>query len=100
MCLPMGKLSARVDQNSLWSLKRRVMLKTYWADLLDPKDPLMNVRKKGWDLFEKIGLPRPKQEAFQYLVQKLVFPPLAERKNIVIGPAGGLAERKNIVIGL
>lgn len=57
------------------------MLKTYWADLLDPKDPLMSFRKKSWDLFEQIGLPQPKQEAFQYLLKKeFSFPALAERK--------------------
>lgn len=55
------------------------MLESYWADLLDPKDPLLSIRKKGWDRFVEIGLPRPKQEAFQYLVKKLTFPQLAER---------------------
>ena len=56
------------------------MLKSLWTDLLDPKDPLMAVRQKHWDLFEAIGLPRPKQEAFQYLSKKFHFPPLAEKK--------------------
>lgn len=64
------------------------MLNTYWAELLDPKDPLMAIRQKGWNRFEEIGLPRPKQEAFQYLTKKLVFPKLAERKTIAISPAG------------
>jgi len=58
------------------------MLKTYWDDLLDPKDPLVSVRQKGWDLFEKIGLPKAKQEAFQYLSKKFKFPKLAERKEV------------------
>lgn len=56
------------------------MLNNFWADLLDPKDPLFNYRKKGWDLFEGIGLPKPKQEAFQYLTKKLIFPKPATRK--------------------
>lgn len=63
------------------------MLETYWADLLNPKDPLINYRKKSWDLFESIGLPKPKQEAFQYLRKKLTFPKLSER--------GGSQERKD-----
>lgn len=66
------------------------MLENYWADLLDPKDPLVNYRKKGWDRFEALGLPRPKQEAFQYLTKKLVFPKLAERKHIERKPQSGL----------
>lgn len=67
------------------------MLETYWADLLDPKDPLFNFRKKGWDLFEEIGLPQPKQEAFQYLTKReFAFPPLAERKQIVLPSVEGL----------
>ncbi len=67
------------------------MLKTYWADLLDPKDPLLNFRKKGWDLFEEIGLPQPKQEAFQYLTKKTFsFPPLAERKEKIGATGEGL----------
>lgn len=66
------------------------MLESYWADLLDPKDPIINDRKKAWDRFESIGLPRPKQEAFQYLTKKLNFPNLAERKNIAMNPVNGL----------
>jgi Fe-S cluster assembly protein SufD len=50
------------------------MLDNYWADLLDPKDPLFALRQQGWKLFQEIGLPRPKQEAFQYLTKKLEFP--------------------------
>jgi Fe-S cluster assembly protein SufD len=42
----------------------------------------MKERKKAWDRFESIGLPRPKQEAFQYLTKKLVFPKPAERKTV------------------
>jgi Fe-S cluster assembly protein SufD len=68
------------------------MLESYWADLLDPKDPLMQVRKKGWDRFAEIGLPRAKQEAFQYVsLKRLEFPQLAERKTISIEPVEGLA---------
>lgn len=55
------------------------MLEAYWTDLMNPKDPLIAYRKKGWDRFLEIGLPRPKQEAFQYLTKKLLFPKLAER---------------------
>lgn len=58
------------------------MLEHFWTDLANPKDPLINYRKKGWDRFEAIGLPRPKQEAFQYLTKKLSFPKLAERKPV------------------
>lgn len=65
------------------------MLETYWADLLDPKDPLIAFRKKGWDRFEQIGLPRPKQEAFQYLTKKLGFPSLSERKMHSLAPSLG-----------
>ncbi len=67
------------------------MLEPLWADLLDPKDPLMSVRQKSWDRFQAIGLPRPKQEAFQYLTKKLVFPNLAQRKTVAFEtPANGL----------
>lgn len=58
------------------------MLDTYWKGLIDPKDPLIQFRKRGWELFEKIGLPRPKQEAFQYLTKKWTFPPLSQLKAI------------------
>lgn len=58
------------------------MLNSYWSDLLDPKDPLISIRQKGWDLFQQIGLPKPKQEAFQYLTRKLEFPELAERSEV------------------
>jgi len=67
------------------------MLKNHWAEVLDPKDPLVNIRKKGWDRFEEIGLPRPKQEAFQYFpLQKLIFPKLALRKSVDMRPVAGL----------
>lgn len=67
------------------------MLDTYWVDLLNSKDPLLNFRQKGWDRFEEIGLPRPKQEAFQYLSSKqFVFPKLAERKTPSHAPVSGL----------
>ncbi len=66
------------------------MLETYWSTLLDPKDPLINYRKKGWDRFEAIGLPKPKQEAFQYLTKKIQFPPLAERNSFSAPASNGL----------
>lgn len=53
------------------------MLNSYWSDLLDPKDPLIGLRQKGWDRFMELGLPRPKEEAFQYWTRKWEFPPLA-----------------------
>ena len=47
------------------------------------EDALFNWRKKAWNLFEQIGLPKPKQEAFQYLsLQKLVLPNAASRREI------------------
>ncbi len=61
------------------------------AHLLDPKDPLLNYRKKGWDRFQRIGLPKPKQEAFQYLTRKFAdFPKWAERKLQTYAPVDGL----------
>lgn len=58
------------------------MLNQLWAEVLDPTDPLLNYRKKGWAQFEKIGLPRPKQEAFQYVTRKWAFPKLAQKKEL------------------
>lgn len=66
------------------------MLESLWTGLLDPKDPLMSIRQKCWDRFKEIGLPRPKQEAFQYLTKKLVFPTLAGRKTSMTQPKSGL----------
>jgi Fe-S cluster assembly protein SufD len=66
------------------------MLDTYWADLLDPKDPLVTYRKKGWDRFEEIGLPKAKQEAFQYVTKKLTFPTPAGRKPVLMEPVEGI----------
>jgi Fe-S cluster assembly protein SufD len=65
-------------------------LDTYWADLLDPKDLLFGYRKKGWDRFVEIGLPKAKQEAFQYLTKKLVFPKPAGRKPILMQAVEGI----------
>ncbi len=56
------------------------MLKTLWADLLNPKDPLISMRQKNWERFEEIGLPKGKEEAFQYVNKKFSFPRLAQRK--------------------
>ncbi|MBX7066403.1 MAG: SufD family Fe-S cluster assembly protein [Parachlamydiales bacterium] len=64
------------------------MLEEIWGSLLDPKDPLINYRKKGWSQFESIGLPKPKQEAFQYLTRKWAFPKLAIRKTLAREPNG------------
>jgi Fe-S cluster assembly protein SufD len=67
------------------------MLDTYWIHFLDPKDPLLNFRKQGWDRFEEIGLPRPKQEAFQYLSPKhLTFPKPAQRQAPLAAAQAGL----------
>lgn len=66
------------------------MLETHWVELCDPKDPLLNYRKKGWDRFEAIGLPRAKQEAFQYVTKKWQFPKLATRKTVWKEPTKGV----------
>lgn len=73
-----------------WSWKRKAMLETYWANLLDPKDSLLTWRQKGWDLFEKIGAPAPKQEAFQYLSKVPVFPEPAEAPEAKDGVGEGI----------
>ncbi len=67
------------------------MLETYWADFFDPKDPLMSFRKKGWDRFKEIGVPHPRQEAFQYLSKEFAFPKPTMRKSIAIQPVTGLS---------
>lgn len=66
------------------------MLEEDWADLLDPKDSLLNYRKTGWSRFESIGLPKPKQEAFQYLARKWDLPRFAKRKALERKPSHGL----------
>ena len=43
------------------------LLESHFTDLLDPQDKLQNWRKKAWDKFQEIGLPRPREEAFRYL---------------------------------
>ncbi len=59
------------------------LLEGYWQEMQDPKDLLLNLRKKSWDHFLELGWPRPKQEAFQYLpLQKLHFPKLAKQKRV------------------
>lgn len=75
------------------------MLENYWADLLNPNDPIIKDRKKAWDRFESIGLPRPKQEAFQYLTKKLTFPRPAERKTSPILSLDGSKEKLVFVDG-
>ncbi len=57
------------------------MLETYWADFFDLKDPLFKVRQRSWAQFEEIGLPKPKQEAFQYLRKKIDFPAPATKNS-------------------
>jgi len=59
------------------------LLEGYFQDLFDPKDILHNWRKKAWDRFQEIGLPRSRQEAFQYVQLKhILFPKPAERPEI------------------
>lgn len=56
------------------------LLEQYFQALSDPKDLLQSWRKKAWDRFQELGLPRPKQEAFQYVpLHLLVFPKIALR---------------------
>ncbi len=45
-------------------------LEGVFETLLDPKESLQSWRKKAWDRFLALGLPRPKQEAFQYIALK------------------------------
>jgi Fe-S cluster assembly protein SufD len=90
MFLGVEKSSAPAVRNLPWNWKRRAMLDILWADLLDPKDPLMGIRQKHWARFEEIGLPRPKQEAFQYMSKKFVFPKRAERKSAPVRPVADL----------
>lgn len=60
-----------------------MILEQYWQERIDPKDLLFNARKKAWDHFQTLGLPRAKAEAFQYLpLSKLHFPKMAERKSL------------------
>ncbi|OGN63720.1 MAG: Fe-S cluster assembly protein SufD [Chlamydiae bacterium RIFCSPHIGHO2_12_FULL_49_9] len=48
-----------------------------------PKDLLQEIRKKAWSRFSEVGLPKPKQEAFQYLpLQKLEISEPSLRKVI------------------
>ncbi|HSX26749.1 MAG TPA: Fe-S cluster assembly protein SufD [Chlamydiales bacterium] len=64
-------------------------LENYWKELDDPKDLLLALRKKAWEHFQEIGLPRPKQEAFQYLpLQKITFPKLAQRQSLPVHKSG------------
>ncbi len=45
--------------------------------------------QKSWNRFQEVGLPKPKQEAFQYLpLSKLSFPELAERNFTIQAPQG------------
>ena len=61
------------------------LLENYWQEWVDPKDPLLQWRQKGWESFDRMGLPKAKQEAFQYLpLQKLAFPKPALQKKISI----------------
>ncbi|OGN56622.1 MAG: hypothetical protein A3D96_05725 [Chlamydiae bacterium RIFCSPHIGHO2_12_FULL_44_59] len=58
------------------------MLDTHWAECFDLKDPLIHTRKKAWDRFEQIGLPRSKQEAFQYVRKEFCYPKPASQKRV------------------
>jgi Fe-S cluster assembly protein SufD len=51
------------------------LLEEYFENIFDPKESLQAWRRKAWDRFLELGLPRPKQEAFQYLtLEKLQIP--------------------------
>lgn len=66
-----------------------MILDRYWEEKIDPKDLLFNARKKAWDHFQTLGLPRAGSEAFQYLpLSKLHFPKMAERKTVSIPKSG------------
>jgi Fe-S cluster assembly protein SufD len=58
------------------------MLKTYWEELLTLPDPLLSIRQKSWERFEEIGLPKAKEEAFQYVKKQAHFPSPAKKKTI------------------
>ena len=59
------------------------MLEHQFQELLDPKDPLLNWRKKHWDRFQEIGWPK---EAFQYIPLKtLSIPKAAEPSAVSLG---------------
>lgn len=59
------------------------LLEGYFEELFDPKDILQNWRKKAWNRFQEIGLPKNRQEAFQYLYLKdIFFPKPAEKPEI------------------
>jgi Fe-S cluster assembly protein SufD len=50
-------------------------LEKYFETVFDPKESHQAFRKKAWDRFLELGLPRPKQEAFQYFpLEKLQIP--------------------------
>ena len=66
------------------------MLKSYWAELMDPKDPLIKIRQQGWERFESIGLPKPKQEAFQYVKKEFHFPSLATQASTNMEKQAGI----------
>lgn len=68
------------------------MLETLWADQLDVKDPLFSLRQKHWDRLQKIGLPAPRSEAFQYLSPAALnrFLPKAERSSPAHPPTSGI----------
>lgn len=66
------------------------MLESYWLDFCNPKDPLFSYRKKGWERFEAIGLPKGKEEAFQYVTKKWQFPTIASRKPPLKHPLKGV----------
>jgi Fe-S cluster assembly protein SufD len=51
--------------------------------VMDPKDLLHTLRKRSWDRFQEIGMPKRKQEAFQYVtMERLSLPPLAPKTSL------------------
>lgn len=54
------------------------LLEQYVQTLFESQDLLQTWRKRAWDRFQEIGLPKFKQEAFQYVpLQHLAFPKAA-----------------------
>ncbi len=67
------------------------MLDSHWLESFVPVDALHAMRFKAWIRFQEIGLPRPKQEAFQYFPhQALVIPEPAQKAQIEYPPVQDL----------
>lgn len=68
------------------------LLEGYFEELYQTSDLMQNWRKKGWDLFQKIGLPHFKKEPFRYLsLDRLHFHEPAQKGD------EGLGEKSHIV---